>query len=70
MTMNVKPIPALDDRINDIRMRTAEIVNDCILPNEAKLWNLQRRVTLGRLSGNRRPARARHGVDLNLGTCT
>jgi len=42
MVMNVKPIPTLDDRINDIRMRTAEIVNDAILPNEAKLWNLQR----------------------------
>ena len=42
MAMNVKPIPTLDDRINDIRMRTAEIVNDYILPNEAKLWNLSR----------------------------
>ena len=41
MVMNVKPIPTLDDRINDIRMRTAEIVNDAIVPNEAKLWNLQ-----------------------------
>ncbi len=42
MPMHVKPIPTLDERINDIRMRTAEIVNDHILPNEAKLWNLQR----------------------------
>jgi acyl-CoA dehydrogenase len=42
MPMNVKPIPTLDDRINDIRMRTAQIVNDYILPNEAKLWNLSR----------------------------
>ena len=42
MPMNVKPIPTLDERINDIRMRTAEIVNDYILPNEAKLWNLRR----------------------------
>ena len=41
MPMNVKVIPTLDERINDIRMRTAEIVNDYILPNEAKLWNLQ-----------------------------
>jgi acyl-CoA dehydrogenase len=40
MPMNVKPIPTLDDRINDMRVRTAEIVNDDILPNEAKLWNL------------------------------
>ena len=42
MPMNVKPIPTLDERINDIRMRTAEIVNDYILPNEAKLWSLRR----------------------------
>jgi len=42
MAMNVKPISTVDDRINDIRMRTAEIVNDAILPNEAKLWNLHR----------------------------
>jgi acyl-CoA dehydrogenase len=38
MPMNVKPIPTLDERINDIRMRTAEIVNEWILPNEDKLW--------------------------------
>jgi len=38
MTMNCKPVPTLDDRINDIRMRTAEIVNNDILPNEGRLW--------------------------------
>jgi len=42
MPMNVNPIPTLDERINDIRMRTASIVNEWILPNEAKLWNLER----------------------------
>lgn len=42
MPMNVRPIPTIDERMNDIRMRTAEIVNDYILPNEAKLWNLRR----------------------------
>jgi acyl-CoA dehydrogenase len=42
MPMNVNPIPTLDERINDIRMRTAAIVNEWILPNEAKLWNLGR----------------------------
>ncbi|MCB9371519.1 MAG: acyl-CoA dehydrogenase family protein [Microthrixaceae bacterium] len=36
--MNVKPVPTLDERINDIRMRTAEIVNEDILPNERLLW--------------------------------
>ena len=38
MTMNCKPIPLLDNRINDIRLRTAEIVNEDILPNEHRLW--------------------------------
>jgi acyl-CoA dehydrogenase len=42
MAMNVKPIPTLDGRVNDIRMRTAEIVNEWILPNEGLLWNLGR----------------------------
>ena len=35
--MNCKPVPTLDERINDIRLRTAEIVNADILPNE-RLW--------------------------------
>ncbi len=38
MVMNVKPVATLDERINDIRMRTAEIVNEDILPNERALW--------------------------------
>jgi acyl-CoA dehydrogenase len=38
MPMNVKPVPMLDERINDIRMRTAAIINDEILPNERQLW--------------------------------
>jgi acyl-CoA dehydrogenase len=42
MAMNVKPIPTLDDRINDIRLRTAAIVNEDILPNEAVLWGYHR----------------------------
>jgi acyl-CoA dehydrogenase len=42
MAMNINPIPTLDDRINDLRMRTAEIVNEWILPNESTLWNLGR----------------------------
>ena len=36
--MNCKPVPTLDERINDIRLRTAEIVNGDILPNERTLW--------------------------------
>ena len=38
MAMNCKPVPTLDERINDIRMRTAEIVNNDIIPNENRLW--------------------------------
>jgi acyl-CoA dehydrogenase len=34
----VTPIPGLSDDINDIRLRTAGIVNEDILPNEAVLW--------------------------------
>ena len=42
MAMNVKPIPMLDDRINDIRLRTAAILNEWILPNETRIWNFRR----------------------------
>src|SRR5258708_10438581 len=38
MPINVTPIEGLDDHINDIRLRTARIVNDRILPNESRLW--------------------------------
>jgi acyl-CoA dehydrogenase len=39
MAMNVQPVPTLDDRINDIRGRTAAIVNEDILPDEEGLWS-------------------------------
>jgi acyl-CoA dehydrogenase len=42
MAIKVTPVPTLDDRINDIRMRTAAIVNDWILPNEQALWAYHR----------------------------
>ena len=38
MVMNVKPVPTLDDEVNEIRLATAEIVNKSILPVEGKLW--------------------------------
>jgi len=38
MPMNVQPIATLSDRINEIRLRTAKIVNEDILPNEDALW--------------------------------
>ncbi|HVE94176.1 MAG TPA: acyl-CoA dehydrogenase family protein [Acidimicrobiales bacterium] len=42
MAMNVKPIATVDQRINDIRLRTAAILNEHILPNESKLWGARR----------------------------
>ncbi len=42
MLMNVQPVPTLDTKINDIRLKTAEIVNRDILPNESKLWAFRR----------------------------
>jgi acyl-CoA dehydrogenase len=38
MAMNVKPVPTLDDEVNEIRLATAEIINKEILPGEDKLW--------------------------------
>ena len=38
MAMNVKPVPTLDDAVNEIRLATADIVNKHILPAEEKLW--------------------------------
>ena len=40
MPMNIQPIPTVDDRINQIRLHTAEILNREILPNENRLWAL------------------------------
>ena len=38
MAINVTPIPGLDPAINDIRRRTADFINDEVLPNEEVLW--------------------------------
>ena len=38
MAMNVKPVPTLDDEVNEIRLATTEIINKDILPVEGKLW--------------------------------
>ncbi len=38
MHITVTPISELTDEVNDVRQRTADIVNDEILPNEAALW--------------------------------
>src|SRR5665213_3316694 len=42
MPINVTPIAGLSDHINDIRIRTARIVNEKILPNEGVLWSGRR----------------------------
>jgi acyl-CoA dehydrogenase len=42
MPINVTPIPTLDDHVNDIRLATAKIINEEILPHEADLWNWRR----------------------------
>ena len=38
MTMNVQTIPTVSDRINQIRLLTAQIINKEILPHENELW--------------------------------
>jgi acyl-CoA dehydrogenase len=38
MPINVNPVPGLDERVNDIRLRTARIINEEILPIEDRLW--------------------------------
>jgi len=42
MTMNVQTIPGVGDRVNQIRLETARIVNEHILPNEAAIWKWRR----------------------------
>jgi acyl-CoA dehydrogenase len=42
MSMNVQAIASLPDKINQIRLLTAKIVNEEILPNENKLWRWRR----------------------------
>jgi acyl-CoA dehydrogenase len=42
MSMNVQAIASLPDKINQIRLLTAEIINNEILPNENTLWRSRR----------------------------
>jgi acyl-CoA dehydrogenase len=59
MPMNVQPIPAVSERINQVRMLTAEIVNREILPHENELW-------VGRSADSPTSAR-KHAHDLREG---
>ena len=36
--MQISPIPTLSEEINDIRLRTADIVANRIIPNEATIY--------------------------------
>ena len=56
MAITVTPIPGLDPAVNDVRLRTAALINAEILPNEEALWRTQRS---GELDGDERE-RARH----------
>jgi acyl-CoA dehydrogenase len=40
--INVSPVEGLPDHVNDLRLRTAEIVNTLILPRERLLWAARR----------------------------
>src|SRR5271155_4569684 len=42
MPINVNPIAGLADHINEIRMKTARIINEEILPIEDRLWRGRR----------------------------
>lgn len=39
MAMNVQPVPALSDEVNELRLRTAQVINNDVLPLEPTLWN-------------------------------
>ncbi len=43
MAINVTAIAGLDPAVNDVRERTARLVNEVILPNEDALWRSRRR---------------------------
>ena len=59
MPMNVQPIASLPDRINQIRLLTAKIVNEEILPNENALWRWRRDGDGQRATRRRGPRAAR-----------
>jgi acyl-CoA dehydrogenase len=61
MAMNVQAIPSLPDKINQIRLLTAKIVNEEILPNENRLWRSRQDVDVS--EAERKEARAlREGI--------
>jgi acyl-CoA dehydrogenase len=61
MAINVTPVAGLSDEINDIRRRTAELVNVEILPHEEALWRTRRDLEG---TDDQREAARRHGIEL------
>ena len=57
MPINVTPIAGLSPEINDVRRRTADLVNNEILPNEAVLWRSSRGAGAHRRGTRRRATR-------------
>jgi acyl-CoA dehydrogenase len=57
MPITVAPIEGLSDHVNDVRMRTAAIVNNEILPREAELWAHRRGASNGDDAARARAAR-------------
>ncbi len=65
MQMNVQPIPTLSERINQIRILTAEIVNRDILPNENRLWVWRRDGTVSE-NERKRARELRHEIQTKV----
>ena len=61
MAINVTPIPGLNPEINDLRRRTADLINAEVLPNEEVLWRSRRGASL---DGDEREASRRASIEL------
>ena len=46
MPITVTPINSVDDFTNDVRLRTAALINEHVLPREAELWPQRQGVAL------------------------
>ena len=66
MPMNVQPIAGVSDRINEIRLLTAEIVNKEILPVENQLWAWRRDGTVARRATKKRARELREGIQAKV----
>jgi acyl-CoA dehydrogenase len=65
VAINVTPVPGLSPEINDLRRRTAELINKEVLPKEDELWQSRRGAALSeedRESARRRSIELREEV--------